>query len=207
MIRVSKSWSSLGRSLGGVGARLVVAWVGAVLVGPGCAGEAPPPGAEWDTDPVAAGEDDVAVRRQAAEAVDGRLVGDVGPAEGVDAPAARLSAWDGGEFLSVENVAALPERFVMLYASITQPDEVLRPGTRTYTLAAHELETPSAVVLGCTGREANRYDEYDAAADEVEVVVEPAPDDDDGRAVARVTLTGRWRASGQVASSSFVLHR
>ena len=116
MIRVSNSWSRRCQPRGLLGARAILV-VGCAAAGAvGCGGDERPPAAEGLPDVAASEADGQGARQRLAEAVDGRLAGDVGPAEGVDAPAARLSAWDGGEFLSIENVAALPERFVMLYA-------------------------------------------------------------------------------------------
>jgi hypothetical protein len=139
-----------------------------------------------------------------AAASDGRITGDVGPALGVDDDAYETSAWDGGNVVSVENVVALPERVVMLYASITGASSLLRPGTRaTFALDDRTLDGPSVVVLGCTGREANLYDEYDAPAEVVDVVVDDAEDGPAG--AVDVTMTGHW--GDETATSSFRLYR
>jgi hypothetical protein len=159
------------------------------------------------------GTQDPAVADERAEVVDwdapitgaegGWIVGDVGPASGVDA-AAQLSTWDGGTVTTVENVVVLPERAVMLYASITRASSLLRPGVRdSFAVDDRTLDGPSIVLLGCTGREVNVYDEYDATADFVDVVVEDAIDGPPG--AVDVSLTGHWGTRS--ATSSFRLLR
>jgi hypothetical protein len=162
-----------------------------------------------------AGPDDPAVTDDGADVVvdwdapiasadGGRIVGDVGPALGVDSPASETSAWDGGTVVSVENVVALPDRAVMLYASITGASSLLRPGTRaSFAVDDRTLDGPSVVLLGCTGREVNLYDEYDAPADVVDVVVDTAEDGPPN--AIDVSMTGHW--GDATAASTFRLFR
>jgi hypothetical protein len=135
---------------------------------------------------------------------DGRIRGDVGPARGIDNSAEETSAWDGGTVVSVENVVVLPERVVMVYASITGAKELLRPGTKaTFLLDDRTGDGPSVVLLGCTGREPNIYDEYDAPADAVDVDVVGVDDGPPG--AVDVAMTGHW--GDQSATSTFRLFR
>jgi hypothetical protein len=202
------------------GARVALSFVvvgGMMAVFAGCAGGDV---AEPDVVTTTRAGPEVADVARVVGAVDGRIVGDVGPAEDVDAAALHLSTWDGDSVVTFENVVATADRFVMLYASVTQPEVVLQPGARTYVREARVLGVPSVVMLGCTGREEDLFDEYDAVADEVDVVVEPVVPDasaavelDDGAAIddgvvdLRVAVTARWLDRGQMATSSFRLVR
>jgi hypothetical protein len=137
-------------------------------------------------------------------AVLGHVRGNVGPAVDVDHDADFLSAWDGGGFVSVENIVALSERVVMLYASFSDPDALLQPGTRrTFSLEERTLDAPSVVLLGCTGREVNRYDEFDDAANVVDLVVDDADGGPDG--ALDVTVSGVF--GEDIATSTFRLLR
>jgi hypothetical protein len=154
---------------------------------------------------IAAERDEVRSERpDVTGAIDGRLWGDVGPARGLDVDADLLTAWDGGSFVSVVNVAALPERVVMLYASFSDPEALLVPGLAArFAIDERTLDQPSVVLLGCTGSEVNLYDEFDDVADVVDLVVEEAADGPPG--ALDVTLTGQFVDS--VATSSFRLLR
>jgi hypothetical protein len=134
----------------------------------------------------------------------GHIVGDVGPALDLDQEATFVSAWDGGVFVSVETVVALPTRVAMLYASFSAPTQLLRPGVRqSFRLADRQLDQPSVVLLACTGRDIDDYDEFDAPADAVDIVVDEAVDGPPG--AVDVQVTGQFEDA--IARSSFRLLR
>ena len=138
----------------------------------------------------------------------GYLVGEVGPAL-VDASASPLSAYSSMATLRVLGVARQQERAVMLQMTVRTDEVELVPGVNE-RFTREDLG--SLVLLGCVGQEVGVYDEFDSPADDVELVVEPAPGGGPGD--VSVQLTGTWRRDaaddgegGQVASLSFVLVR
>ena len=125
---------------------------------------------------------------------DGRLIGDIGPAANLNAPATRINSWDDGTYLAVDAVAQLSDRVAMLFLSASNAAEIFVPGTETtFTFEDYydyEVGQPQVGLLGCVGQAVDVYDQYDAAADEVDVIVEQA--EDGGPADIDVEVVGRW---------------
>jgi hypothetical protein len=122
-------------------------------------------------------------------AVDGRLVGEIGPLSGIDASANLLSAYDDGYYLSVETVVELDQRAVMTLLSVSNGADVFRPGLNaTFNLENSTEGDVQVTVLGCVGQEVGVYDEYDAPADEVTVGVEEGELEDE----MNVGVQARW---------------
>lgn len=139
-------------------------------------------------------------------ASEGLLQGDIGPALGIDDDRPLLVVYDDGWFATIETVTVRPDRAAMLMLSMSNPDEVLVAGERTWRLSDQLGET-QVTVLGCTGPEVGIYDEYDAPADEVDVIVEETPEP--GEVVVQVHA--RWTefspGDARAASASFRLLR
>ncbi len=146
-------------------------------------------------------------------AVDGHLSGDIGEVDGVDTRTARLGAWDDGSYLAVEAVGQLEDKAVMLFVSASNAGGLFVPGTdETFTFGDYDHDGAQVGLLGCVGREVDVYDQYDAPADEVRVVVEPAVNA--GDADVGVVVTGTWFVEHEgaatelrTASTSFTLVR
>ncbi|MDP2340291.1 MAG: hypothetical protein Q8O67_04985 [Deltaproteobacteria bacterium] len=148
---------------------------------------------------------------------DGHLLGDIGPAEGINAPATRINSWDDGTYLAVDAVAQLEDRAAMLFLSASNAAELFVPGTeQTFTFNDYydyEVGQPQIGLLGCVGQAIDVYDQYDAAADEIDVIVQPATDGGPGD--IDVEIVGRWfieaptdgAVSTREARGSFVLER
>lgn len=146
-------------------------------------------------------------------ATGGSLSGTIGPVEAVNTPATRLGAWDDGTYLAVEAVGMRDDKAVMLFVSASNAADLFVPGTNEhFTFGDYDHEGAQVGLLGCVGSEVDVYDIYDAPADEVEIVVEPAVNA--GPADVSVLVTGTWFVEhpGQeteirTASTTFVLQR
>lgn len=144
----------------------------------------------------------------------GFMVGDVGPAVGINQGLDHLAGYDDGFFLSVEAVAQLDERVAMLMFHAFDVPDLFVPGTRrTFAVDDYEDGFAPVYLLGCTGPAMNVYDEFDVAADEVEVVVD-ADDADAEAGVVQVQFHGRWdsmydesEVATQFASVTFTLRQ
>jgi hypothetical protein len=125
---------------------------------------------------------------------DGRLVGDIGPAQDIDSPTARINSWDDGTYLAVDAVVQLTDRAAMLFFSASNAAELFVPGTdQTFTFSDYydyEVGEPQIGLLGCVGQAIDVYDQYDAAADEIDVTVTPADEGNAGD--IDVDIVGRW---------------
>ncbi len=148
---------------------------------------------------------------------EGHLMGDIGPAEGINTPTTRINTWDDGTYLAVDAVVQLSDRAAMLFLSASNAAELFVPGTDTtfsfsdyYDYQAGE---PQIGLLGCVGQAIDVYDQYDAAADEVDLVVEANQGGEAGD--IDVDVVGRWfveapadgALSVREARASFVLER
>ena len=112
-------------------------------------------------------------------AVEGRLVGDVGPVDGIDGDAQLLSAYDDGTYLSVETVVQLEDRAVMTLLAVTNGALLFVPGLHaTFTLENTGADDMQIALIGCVGQNIGVYDEFDAPADEVTVEVQAGQDDE-----------------------------
>lgn len=110
--------------------------------------------------------------------------GDVGPAQVSQAPD-ETNLYDDGWYTTLELVAVQPTRVAMVQLTVDDPD-VLTPGT-TRTVTANDWDS-GVSLLACTGSEVGMYDEYDAPADEVVIVVEEGTTEGE----VEVEVTGRW---------------
>lgn len=122
-------------------------------------------------------------------AIDGHIVGDIGPVSGLNHDASEMMAFDDGEYASVETVVELQDRATMTLLSIVGPNTVLRPGfSGTFTLESYSANAVNVTMLGCVGQDVDVYDEYDMPADEVtvEVAAGEQPDELD------VSVAGVW---------------
>lgn len=139
----------------------------------------------------------------------GRLQGQVGPAS-VDAAADPLAAYAAMSTLRVLGVAREEARAVMMQVTLRIDEIELVPGV-IERFGADDLGR--LVLLGCVGQAIDTYDEFDRPANDVELVVERAPDG--GAGDVSVQVTGTWEAGtlaepvepATVASFSFVLVR
>lgn len=133
---------------------------------------------------VAQNDDDYSIIRSASEA---RIKGVVGPVT-LD-HTARPSVYDDGWYLSVESVVELEGRAAMTLLSVSNGQEIWRPGlSQTFSIEDYSADGPSVTMLGCVGQEVGIYDEYDMPADEVDVDIEDGQGDDE----MVVTLGARW---------------
>ena len=122
-------------------------------------------------------------------AIDGHLIGDIGPVSGLNHDASDMVAFDDGEYASVETVVELPDRATMTLLSIAGPTTVLRPGfTGSFTLESYSSDAVNVTMLGCVGQEVDVYDEYDMPADEVTVDVTQGDQPDE----LDVNVQGTW---------------
>lgn len=144
-------------------------------------------------------------------ALNGYLRGDIGPARGVDQSPDRLSSYQDGSYAAIESVVSLPDRVAMMLVYVYRADELFVAGTHE-TFYVDEFDNfdgaMQVTALGCTGQQMDVFDEYDVPADEVEVIVEAAPDGQPGD--VDVVATARWYdadglGTSQEASSSFRL--
>lgn len=146
---------------------------------------------------------------------DGHIGGDIGPVEGVDAPAGRLGAWDDGSYMAVEAAAQLGDRAVMIFVSASNAQDLFVPGGSGHFVFGDYNGVGAQIgVLGCVGQEIDLYDQYDAPADEVDISVEGVDDEIAGPADVSVTVTGTWyiehpgeETELRTATSSFILER
>ena len=164
-------------------------------------------GEDFDANDVDAAPPFVGVR-------DGLLSGDVGPAVGINQAPDRLAVYDDGYYLSIESVVQLENRAAMLMLSASNASDLFVAGTnRRFTFSAYEADGAQVYLLGCTGQDMDVFDEFDTPADEVDVVVEEAPDGEPGE--LQVQLAGRWNKydndgeliNTQKATSRFTLRR
>jgi hypothetical protein len=131
-------------------------------------------------------------------AVEGRLVGDVGPVTGINGDANLLSAYDDGYYLSVETVLELQGRAVMTLLSVSNGALVFVPGLEaTFTLDDTSEDEVQVTMLGCVGQEVGVYDEYDAPADEVTVGVDAGESEDEMAVGVRARWYDRDPATGE----------
>lgn len=146
---------------------------------------------------------------------DGHIGGDIGPVEGIDAPVGQLGAWDDGSYLAVEAASQLQDRAVMIFVSASNAGDLFVPGGRGhFVFGDYDGVGAQVGVLGCVGQEIDQYDQYDAPADEVDIVVEAADDELAGPADVQVTVQGTWFIEHpgedtelRTASSTFILER
>lgn len=170
---------------------------------------------EEPVEPVLNDVSDVDFSSPVQSARDGHIAGDIGPVEGVDAPVGQLGAWDDGSYLAVEAAAQLEDRAVMIFVSASNAKDLFVPGGRGhFVFGEYDGVGAQVGVLGCVGQEIDTYDQYDAPADEVDVVVEAPKDGVGGPADVEVTVTGTWfiehageETELRTASSTFVLER
>ena len=118
----------------------------------------------------------------------GHVTGTVGPVA-LDHATSLLSAYDDGYYLSVEAVVDLNDRAAMTLLSISNGQDIFKPGLNaTYQIADYDAEGVGVTMLGCVGQEVGIYDEYDMPADEVDVHVEAG----EVATEADVQLEARW---------------
>lgn len=144
-------------------------------------------------------------------AADARITGVVGPV--TLNHTARPSVYDDGWYLSVESVVELEGRAAMTLLSVSNGQDIWRPGlSQTFRIEDYSVDGPSVTMLGCVGQEVGIYDEYDMPADEVDVDIGEGEIDDD----MVVTLSARWHDrdesgvkldSFREADTSFTLSR
>lgn len=119
---------------------------------------------------------DRGVETSLREAVNGRIVGDVGPVRGLDERATELTAYDDGYYGSVEMIVE-PSRddaamtIVNINGGLDHP--ALRPGlSATFSADSYPTDENELYVttIGCAG-EKYAWD-FDAPADDTQIVVE-----------------------------------
>lgn len=122
----------------------------------------------------------------------GRLRGDIGHLENLEADATELSGYDDGSYSDVQVIAQTERGAAMSWVEIqggmAHPD--FRPGfERTYTMNDDAYGDPSGLhvaVIHCAGDQPYEWS-YDQPADEVDVRVEEGPTPD----TLRVSFTTR----------------
>ena len=100
----------------------------------------------------------------------GEMRGDVGSVRGIDSDASMLTGYDDGEWASVEVHADTTRGSAMNLLEVQGGMDELEPGFEGTFSSDDYNETLNVQVINCSGD--SRYDwDYDAPADEVDVVV------------------------------------
>lgn len=111
-------------------------------------------------------------------AVDGRIDGQVGETQ-LASPATQMAAYDDGHYVSIETVVEFEDQAVMTLLSVSNAEGLFLAGNSGQFLFSEQFDEtndgPVVTMLGCVGDRVGVYNQYDAAAGEVNLTVnEPA---------------------------------